>query len=196
MATAENREIFTRELLFSKDQVEARLEELALKIAQKYEGKGLLLVGVLNGAFIVMADLARALFQAGLTDIEIDFVQVSSYGSDTESSRHPRLVKDCSLDVYSRHVLLVEDIVDTGYSLAALQSIFAARGVASIETFSLLSKPSRREVEVSVDYIGFVVGDWVEGLGLDTNQQGRGNPNIVRVVPPSPVCFRKYPAFR
>lgn len=179
---SESESKFIRERLISEQQVAARLEELAAEIAEKYQGKRLLLVGVLKGAYVVMADLSRVLFRAGLTDVEIDFVQISSYGADTESSRNPRLLKDCDTDVFGRHVLFVEDIVDTGYSLAALHAIFSARGAASLETFALLSKPNRREIEVPVEYIGFEVGDWVEGLGLDTDQQGRANPDIVKVV--------------
>ncbi|MBI2310613.1 hypoxanthine phosphoribosyltransferase [Candidatus Collierbacteria bacterium] len=166
----------------SESEIRSRLEQLAIEISQKYQGKRLLLIGVLNGAFVIMADLSRELFRAGLTDIEIDFVQISSYGADTESSRNPRLLKDCSVDISGRHIMIVEDIVDTGYSLAALLALFTARGAASIETFALLSKPSRREIEVEVEYVGFEVGDWVEGMGLDTNQSGRANPDIVKVT--------------
>lgn len=182
MATAETTPKLRREILISGEIVQARLEELAIEIAKKYQGQRLLLVGVLNGAFVVMADLCRALHRAGLTDVEIDFVQITSYGNSTESSRNPRLIKDCSLDLFGRRVIVVEDIVDTGYSLAALLAIFAARGTTSLETFALLSKPSRREINVPVEYIGFEVNDWVEGVGLDSNQQGRANPNIVKVV--------------
>lgn len=173
---------FRREILLSEEQIKTRIDELAEEISRKYMGKRLLLIGVLNGAYVIMADLSRALFCAGLTDIEIDFAQISSYGEQTESSHNPRLLKDCSLDIFGRHILIVEDIVDTGYSLAALHAIFVARGAVSTETFALLSKPLRREVEVKVEYIGFEVDGWVEGLGLDTNQQGRANPDIVRVV--------------
>lgn len=182
MITAEVKPKFTRETLISEGEIKSRLKQLAIEIAGKYQGKRLLLVGVLNGAFIVMADLSRELHRAGLTDIEIDFVQISSYGSDTESSRNPRLLKDTSVDIFGRRIIIVEDIVDTGYSLAALLAIFAARGALSIETFALLSKPARREIEVDVQYIGFEVGAWVEGMGLDTNQFGRANPDIVKVT--------------
>lgn len=173
---------FSRETLLTEELISQRLRGLALEIAAKYSGRRLLLIGVLKGSYILMADLSRALFAAGLTDLEIDFVQISSYESKTESSRNPKLTKDCDTDVFGRHVLFVEDIVDTGYSLAALHALFAARGAASIETFALLSKPSRREIEVPVDYTGFEVGDWVEGFGLDTDQLGRANPQIVKVT--------------
>lgn len=173
---------FIREVLIGEGEIRSRLEQLAIEIAKKYQGKRLLLVGVLNGAFMVMADLSRELHRAGLTDIEIDFVQISSYGQNNESSRNPHLLKDTSVDISGRHIIIVEDIVDTGYSLAALLAIFAARGATSIETFALLSKPDRREIEVDVQYIGFKVGNWVEGMGLDTNQSGRANPDIVKVT--------------
>jgi len=114
---------------------------------------------------------------------EIDLVSLTSYGGELESSRNPRVMMDLSTDISNRHVLLVEDIADTGYSLAALQKMFLDRGAASLETLVLLDKPSRREVQgVKLDYVGFEVNDWVEGYGLDTNQLGRGNPKIVKVL--------------
>jgi len=182
MPTPESKVEFFRERLFSAEDIRNRIHEIALEIAQKYSGQRLLLVGVLKGGFMVTADLARELHKAGLTDIEIDFVSLSSYGDATESNRSPHLLKDVDTNVLGRSVLLVEDIADTGYSLAFLQAMFQSRGVTSLETFALLSKPSKHDVEFQIDYLGFTCDDWVEGFGIDTAQTGRGNPDIVRVV--------------
>lgn len=174
---------FQRSELIDEGRINFRVWELSKEIAEKYEGKSLLVVGVLKGAFILMADLVRDLHHHGLDDLEIDFVSLSSYGGELESSRNPRVMMDLSTDITGRHVLLVEDIADTGYSLAALQKMLLDRGATSLETFVLLNKPSRREIRgVKLDYVGFEVEDWVEGFGLDTDQLGRGNPKIVKVI--------------
>lgn len=178
----ENKPEFKRETLLTQEQIQSRVKELAWEIGEKYRGQSVLLVGVLKGAFMLTADLCRELHRVGLTDIEIDFMTIASYDDNIESSRDPRLSKDVDAAVSGRHVILVEDIIETGYSLAALQAIFLARGVASLETLVLLSKTHKREVDVLVDYIGFEVFDWVEGYGLDTRQQGRANPDIVKVT--------------
>lgn len=174
---------FKREKLIGEGEIKLRVWSLAKEIAQKYKDKNLLVVGVLKGAFILMADLVRNLHHHGLDDLEIDFVSLSSYGGELETSRNPRVMMDLSTDISCRHVLLVEDIADTGYSLAALQKMLLDRGALSLETFVLLDKPSRREIQgVKLDYIGFEVDDWVEGFGLDTDQRGRANPGIVKVT--------------
>jgi hypoxanthine phosphoribosyltransferase len=181
--TKEKTSEFKREKLIGEGEINLRVWSLAKEIAEKYQGKNLLVVGVLKGAFILMADLVRDLHHHGLDDLEIDFVSLSSYGGDLESSRNPRVMMDLSTDISGRHVLLVEDIADTGYSLAALQKMLLDRGAASLETLVLLNKPSRREIKgVKLDYVGFKVVDWVEGFGLDTDQLGRGNPKIVKVI--------------
>ncbi|MBI2326363.1 hypoxanthine phosphoribosyltransferase [Candidatus Collierbacteria bacterium] len=182
MISSEAKPEFIREILLTAEQIQLRVKELSSEIAEKYRGQHLLLVGVLKGAFILTADLCRELHRAGLTDLEIDFMTISSYDDKIESSRNPRFTKDVDANVSGRRVLLIEDIIETGYSLAALQAIFLARGVASLETLVLLSKPHKREIEVPVEYIGFEVREWVEGMGLDTNQSGRANPDIVKVT--------------
>jgi hypoxanthine phosphoribosyltransferase len=174
---------YKREKLIGEGEIDLRIWSLAKEIAEKYKGKNLLVVGVLKGAFVLMADLVRDLHHHGLDDLEIDFVSLSSYGGELETSRNPRVMMDLSTDISGRQVLLVEDIADTGYSLAALQKMLLDRGAASLETLVLLNKPSRREIKgVKLDYVGFEVEDWVEGFGLDTGQRGRGNPKIVKVV--------------
>lgn len=182
MPSPEAKPEFVREILLTAEQIQLRVKELAWEIAEKYRGQHLLLVGVLKGAFILTADLCRELHRAGLTDLEIDFMTISSYDDKIESSRNPRFTKDVDAIVSGRRVILIEDIIETGYSLAALQAIFLTRGVVSLETLVLLSKPHKREIEVPVEYIGFEVKEWVEGYGLDTLQDGRANPNIVKVT--------------
>ena len=165
-----------REQLVSKDQIALRVHELGEQITNDYKDKNLLLIGVLKGSFIFMADLVR---EINLNDIEIDFIGISSYGQKTESSRAPKFTKDTSINIEGRHILIVEDIVDTGYSFKTLLAILNSRNPASIKTCSLLSKPDKREVEVSIDYLGFTIGDkWVEGYGIDTKERFRGQPNI------------------
>lgn len=165
-----------REQLISKDVIANRVHELGEQITKDYEGKNLLIIGVLKGSFIFMADLIR---EINLEDIEVDFIEVQSYGQNTESSRNPKFTKDTNIDIENRHVLLVEDIVDTGYSFKTLLAILNSRNPSSIKTCALLSKPDRREVEVPIDYLGFTIGDkWVEGYGIDTKEKFRGQPNI------------------
>jgi len=169
---------FRREVLIPKEEIAQRVRELGEQISRDYEGRKPVLVGILKGSFIFLADLLRELdpnLQA-----EIDFMAVSSYGSKQESSRQPKIGKDLNTDIEGRHVIVVEDIVDTGYSFKVLLDILKARNPASLKTCALVSKPDRREVEVPIDYLGFTIKDvWVEGYGLDTNQDNRGLKDIV-----------------
>lgn len=165
-----------REQLVSKDQIATRVRELGEQITKDYKDKNLLLIGVLKGSFIFLADLVR---EIDLDDIEIDFIGISSYGQKTESSRAPKFTKDTSINIEGRNILIVEDIVDTGYSFKTLIAILKSRNPSSIKTCALLSKPDKREVEVPIDYLGFTIGDkWVEGYGIDTKEKFRGQPNI------------------
>jgi hypoxanthine phosphoribosyltransferase len=174
-----NRQI---EEVISEAEIQKRIEVLATEIVQEYDNKQVLLVGVLKGSVIFLADLVRELWRQQLTDVEIDFIGISSYeNGDTESSKNPRITMDLSSNVRGRHVLLVEDVVDTGYSLEALTRLLTQRQPASIKTAVLLSKISRREVGVRVDYVGFEIDGWIEGYGLDTDEKFRGRPNIVLV---------------
>lgn len=168
------------ETLLTREQITDRVDELGQQIAQDYEGKELVIVGILTGSYIFVADLTRAINEHGKTDFEVDFMGISSYGFGTESSRQPRITKDLEIDVSGKHVLVAEDMVDTGYSFKTLLKMLSVRSAKSVKTCVLLSKPDRREVEVPIDYLGFEISDkWVEGYGLDTNQMGRGNPKIV-----------------
>lgn len=159
----------------SQEMIQARVEELGAEITKEYEGKNLHLVSVLNGAFIFTADLVR---QIDLP-LSIDFIGISSYGSRTESSGEVRLTKDLASSVKKRDVLIIEDIVDTGLTMQYLLNYFKMREPASVKVATLLSKPSRRQVEVNVDYTGFEIDDaFVYGYGLDVDHVYRNLPFI------------------
>ena len=164
--------------LIAADDIQRRVRELAAEISRDHP-LGVHLIGVLKGACIFLSDLARALE----CDVTMDFIAVSSYGSSTKSSGQVRLLKDLDTSLEGRYVLIVEDIVDTGLTLTYLQEILKARAPRSLRTACLLSKPSRREVDVTVDYIGFTIEDrFVVGYGLDHHERYRQLPYIA-VVP-------------
>lgn len=171
---------FPTQVLISQEKIQERIQELALEITKEYLGKQVILVGVMRGSLIFMADLLRALWIAGLTDCEPDFIGISSYGVGTESNRNPVLTQDLQVNIAKRHVLIVEDIVDTGHTVKSATELLAKRSPASLKILSLLSKPSRREVEVPIDYLGFEIENkWVVGYGFDVGNIGRGDPDIV-----------------
>ena len=159
----------------SSEQIQTRIADLGREITAAYQGKPLHLICVLNGAFIFMADLVRAID----LPLTVDFLSVSSYGSRTESSGEVRLVKDLDMSLKNKHVLLVEDIIDTGLTMAYLIGYLKGRGPLSVGVVSLLSKPSRRQVEVPIDYLGFEIEDaFVYGYGLDVAHLYRNVPFI------------------
>ena len=159
----------------SQEQLQARVQEIAAQIRSDYEGKEPHLICVLNGAFMFHADLVRAV---GLS-LTVDFLQTSSYGDAKQSSGEVKLVKDLNFPLSGRHVILVEDIVDTGITMHYLLGYLEGRGPASLKVAALLSKPSRRKVEVPVDYLGFTIPDaFVYGYGLDRSQLDRNLPFI------------------
>ncbi|MEX2543465.1 MAG: hypoxanthine phosphoribosyltransferase [Trueperaceae bacterium] len=158
-----------------EEQIRTRVKELGERIRCDYQNKPLHLVCVLNGAFIFMADLVRAID----LPLTVDFLSVSSYGSRTESSGEVRLVKDLDLSLKGRNVLLVEDIIDTGLTMQYLRHYLEGRGPLSVGVATLLSKPSRRLVEVEIDYLGFEIEDaFVYGYGLDVAHEYRNVPFI------------------
>lgn len=161
--------------LFTAEEIARRVEELGAEIGEDYAGKNPLLVGVLKGAWMFLADLVRAL----TIPHQCDFIQVSSYGSGTESTGEIRLLTDLSTPIAGRHMILVEDIVDTGLTLSTLVNVLKERGPASLAVCSLLDKPKRREVAVHIDYLGFSVPNrFVIGYGLDWNERFRHLPYI------------------
>jgi hypoxanthine phosphoribosyltransferase len=164
------------EVLLSADAIQSRVRELAGEIERDYEPDAAIhLVGVLKGGFVFMADLVRAMGPR----VTLDFIAVSSYAKSTKSSGEVRLLKDLDSGLEGRHVIIVEDIVDTGLTLTYLQDILRARSPKSLRTACLLSKPSRRLVEVVVEYIGFTIEDrFVVGYGLDYAEQYRNLAHI------------------
>jgi len=163
------------EVLLTEEQIAGKVAELAAAISRDYRGLELLLVGVLNGAIVFAADLMRSLS----IPAELDLIGVSSYGDGTVSSGECELTKDVDRALEERHVLVVEDIVDTGRTVAAVTECLKRRGAASVKTCALLDKPSRREVDFQPDYIGFEIPNkFVVGYGLDFAQHYRGLPYI------------------
>ncbi|HLV13314.1 MAG TPA: hypoxanthine phosphoribosyltransferase [Trueperaceae bacterium] len=159
----------------SQDDIARRVAELGEQIRRDYEGKPLHLIAVLNGAFIFMADLVRAID----LPLSVDFLSVSSYGSSTKTSGRVKLIKDLDLPIKDKHVILVEDIVDTGITMDYLLRYLQNHQPASVKVAALLSKPSRRQVEVPVDYLGFTIDDaFVYGYGLDVDHRYRNLPFV------------------
>ena len=164
------------DVLISEEQIRARIVELAEEIRRDHgPGTPIHFVAVLKGAFIFLADLVRQM----KGEVTCDFIALSSYGGGTQSSGEVRLLKDLDRGLEGRDVVIVEDIVDTGLTLAYLQEILRAREPHSLRTACLLSKPSRRKVDVSVDYVGFTIEDrFVVGYGLDVDERYRHLPDI------------------
>lgn len=169
------------EVLISAEKIDARVDELAEKISSDYEGKGeIVLIGVLKGAFIFLADLSRRLS----IPRHIEFIAVSSYEHGSVRSGAVRLVLDVRASIEGKHVIVVEDIVDTGHTLHYLIDMLKSRNPASVRTAALLHKEHRTEVDVEIDYLGFTIGDeWVVGYGLDFAEHDRTLPYIGVVTP-------------
>ena len=162
-------------VLISEEQIAARLREMAAEIDADYEGRDLLLVGVLKGAVMVMADLARALS----SPVTMDWMAVSSYGSGTKSSGVVRILKDLDRDISGKHVLIVEDIIDSGLTLSWLMANLGSRGPASGSVCTLLRKPEAAKVDVPVRYVGFdIPNEFVIGYGLDYAERYRNVPFV------------------
>ena len=168
------------EVLFTEAQIQERIGELAQQIEADYEGRELLIVGVLRGAVMVMADMARAFTR----HIEMDWMAVSSYGSGTKSSGVVRILKDLDTDISGRHVLIVDEIIDSGLTLSWLTSNLASRNPASVTVATLLRKPEARKVPLEVQYVGFdIPNEFVVGYGLDYRERYRNLRDIGTLAP-------------
>jgi len=162
-------------ILVSKEEIDNMVKRLGKQITEDYKDKELVIVGVLKGGFIFMADLIRNID----LPLQLDFISVSSYGATTQSTGVVRIIKDVEIDITGKHVILVEDIVDTGLTLAHLKELFSTRGPASVKICSAFDKPSRRKIDIKPDYVGLEVPDeFIVGYGLDYAENYRNFPEV------------------
>ncbi len=168
-------ESMIKKVLVSEEDITNKVKELGDQITEDYKEKNLLLVGILKGAVIFMGDLARSIS----IPVKMDFMAVSSYGRSSVSTGEVRIIKDLDFSVENKDILIVEDIIDTGYTLSYLIDNLKKRGANSVKVCTLLDKPDRRKADVSVDYLGFAIPDeFVVGYGLDYNEMGRNLPYV------------------
>jgi len=161
---------YTKELLLSREDIQKRVRELALEISRDYQGTEPILIGILNGVIFFFADLVRNL----TIPIKLDFIRAASYGAGTTSSGTIRLSKDVEIDIRGEHVIIVEDIVDTGLTLSKIKDNLEKRGPESVKICVLIDKRERRETQVNIDYCGFHIEEgFIVGYGLDFNEQYR-----------------------
>lgn len=164
-----------KEILVTEEEIQKKVKELGEQITRDYQGKNLMLVGILKGAVMFLSDLAKNIRMP----VMIDFMAVSSYGNSTESSGIVRIVKDLDCSVHDKDILIVEDIIDTGLTLSYLTDNLKKRKAKSVKIVTLLDKPERRKVEVPVDYVGFVIPDeFVIGYGIDYAEKYRNLPFV------------------
>ncbi|MFF2634240.1 hypoxanthine phosphoribosyltransferase [Microbacterium sp. NPDC058021] len=168
------------DILVTEEQIREKLDQLAAQVDADYAGKDLLLVGVLKGAVMVMADFARSL----QSDVTMDWMAVSSYGAGTKSSGVVQIRKDLDTDLHGKHVLIVEDIIDSGLTLSWLLENFASRGAESIEVLALLRKPEAAKVKIDCRYVGFdIPNEFVVGYGLDYAERYRNLRDVAVLAP-------------
>jgi hypoxanthine phosphoribosyltransferase len=169
-----------KEILFPRDEIQKRVREIASQISSDYNGRELIVIGVLKGAFIFMADLIRALS----IPCKVDFVRVASYGAGQKSSGKAVLTKDIETSIKGRDILIVEDIVDTGVTLSYLVEWLKERNPQSLKVCAFLDKRKRRKVSFEADYVGFTIDDgFVVGYGLDFNEKARFLPEVYVIKP-------------
>ncbi|MZQ83426.1 hypoxanthine phosphoribosyltransferase [Paenibacillus sp. 5J-6] len=164
-----------QDVLYSEEQIQGKIKELGEQLSKDYEGKNPLVICVLKGAFIFMADLVKQI----TVPLELDFMAVSSYGQSTKSSGVVKIIKDLDVPVEGRHILIVEDIIDSGLTLSYLIDVLERRNAKTISVVALFNKPARRTVELEPDYAGYVLPDeFVVGYGLDYAEKYRNLPFI------------------
>lgn len=168
------------EILIPHSIIRTRIKEVAREVAKDYKNKDLLVVGVLKGAFKLVSDFTYDLHELGINHLHVSFIALKSYPKGTVAQRKSKLVKDIDINPKDRHVLLVDDILDTGKSLSLVTNLIKNRGAKSVKSFVLLDKPERREVNFNADYTGIKIPNiWVQGYGMDTDEVGRAEPNII-----------------
>lgn len=164
-----------QEIILTEEEIKERIKILGKLISEEYKGKDLVLVSILKGSFIFFADLIRSIDHVSA----IDFMVVSSYGADTKTSGKVKIIKDLTFPIENRHILIVDDIIDSGTTLHYLKSFLKSRNPASIKIATLLDKPTRRKEKIEADYVGFVIPDkFVVGYGLDYDEKYRELPYI------------------
>lgn len=164
-----------KQVLLSEEEIKDKVKELGAIITNDYKGKDLIIVGILKGAVVFMSDLCREI----KLPVLMDFMAVSSYGTSSLSTGEVRIIKDLDFSVENKHVLIVEDIIDTGHTLSYLSDNLRKRGANSVKIATLLDKPDRRKTDVPVDYLGFEIpDDFVVGYGLDYAEQYRNLPYV------------------
>src|SRR3989339_1369559 len=163
------------EIVVKKEEIQKKVKELAYRISKDYENRELVLIGVLKGGFIFLADLMREMS----IQVDMDFISVSSYGNSTQSSGVVRLIKDIDIDITNKYVLIVEDLVDTGLTLKYLKDLFNTREPIDVSICTILDKPSRREINIEIEYKGILIPDkFVVGYGLDYEGKYRNLPDV------------------
>ncbi|MCL4415233.1 MAG: hypoxanthine phosphoribosyltransferase [Actinobacteria bacterium] len=168
------------DILIPNSVIKERIREIAEKVREDFKNKDLLIVGVLKGAFKLVSDFTQELHELGFHHLHISFIALKSYPTGTVAQREAKLTKDLDVDPSGRDVLIVDDILDTGKSLSLITDIIRKKGAKSIKSFVLLDKPERREVNFTADYIGIKIPNiWVQGYGMDTEETGRAEPNII-----------------
>lgn len=171
-----------RDVLISAQEIRNRVDELVEEMRYACRGENFVMIGILRGSFIFLADLVRALYHHGVRP-RIDFLTLESYGSGTESSGHVKVAKDITMDVQGAEVMLIDDILDTGRTLAFAREHLLAKGARSVQTCALLDKPDRRVVPFTADFRGFVIpNEFVVGYGLDYDSYYRELPYIAKVT--------------
>lgn len=167
-------------VLVSRDAIREMVKKLGEKISEDYKGKDLILVGVLKGGFVFLADLIREI----TIPVDMDFISVSSYGASTKTSGVVRIIKDIDINVDNKHVLIVEDLVDTGLTLKHLKELFNTRSPASVKVCAAFDKPSRRKVDMKIEYEGIIIPDeFIVGYGLDYAGKYRNLPDVCTLKP-------------
>ena len=164
-----------KEVLVSEEEITLKVKELGKQITEDYEGQDLMLIGILKGAVIFMSELAQNI----KLPVQMDFMAVSSYGKSSVSTGEVRIIKDLDFSVEGRNLLIIEDIIDTGYTLSYLIDNLKKRGAKSVKVCTLLDKPDRRKADIHVDYLGFIVPDeFIVGYGLDYAEKYRNLPYV------------------
>jgi len=168
------------DILIPHEQILKVIQKLSSIIAKQYIGQKLLVVGILKGGYKVTADLTSELHNKGLKDLQISFITMKSYADGTKAKYEPQIVQDMDINPEGRHVLLIDDVLDTGKSLQVIHKLINDRGAKSVKSLVVVDKPDRRRVAYKADYVGFTIPDvWLQGYGMDTGEVGRSEPNII-----------------